>query len=97
MRTKLDFRNEINTIYQDCKDKLKSFSDEVQSLEDLGKFYDKSLQEFYKFMPYYSFYIYKDLSYEDCLELNGYGLEKSGDLHKYYSYLYKEKCNEFNN
>ena len=57
MRTKLDFRNEINTIYQDCKDKLKSFSDEVQSLEDLGKFYDKSLQEFYKFMPYY-FFIY---------------------------------------
>lgn len=96
MKTVEIFINEINELFKDCKNKIIEYSIEIKNEKGLQEFYNKSLFEFYRLMPYYSFYIYfENLSYEDSLEVNNYGLTKSKELHDLYSQIFLQKRREF--
>ncbi len=96
MKTVEIFINEINELYKDCENRIIEYSIEIDNEKSLQEFYDKSLSEFYRLIPYYSFYIYfEHLSYEDSLEVNSYGMTKSRELHNLYSQIFLQKRKEF--
>ncbi|MCT4142046.1 hypothetical protein HZP65_15020 [Elizabethkingia anophelis] len=92
MKNKIEWIAEIDAMYNDCKKNIESYAINVNTMEELSIFYDKSLKEFYTFMPYYSFniYIQDKLDYLMILELNQYGLNKSVELHNLYTGLFKK-------
>lgn len=98
MKTKKDFEVEIEKAYEQCRMNIINVSKNVESEGDLNIFCNDSMKEFYAFMPYYSFNIYlSELSYEDSLEMNGYGLQKSKELHDLYTELFLAKRRGFDN
>lgn len=98
MKTKKDFEIEIEKAYEQCRMNIINASKNVKKEDDLTIFYNDSMQEFYSFMPYYSFYIYlSELSYKDSLEVNGYGLQKSKELHDLYTELFLARKRMFDN
>lgn len=98
MKIKADFENEIEKVFEQCRMNIINASRNVEKEDDLTIFYNDSMKEFYAFMPYYSFYIYlSELSYEDSLEMNGYGLQKSKELHDLYTELFLKKRRAFDN
>ncbi|MCT3979666.1 hypothetical protein HZQ31_03710 [Elizabethkingia anophelis] len=92
MKNKMEWIAEIDAMYDGCKKNIESYAINVNTMEELSIFYDKSLKEFYTFMPYYSFniYIQNKLDYLTVLELNQHGLNKSLELHTIYTELYKK-------
>ncbi|UKB82102.1 hypothetical protein LF887_13910 [Chryseobacterium sp. MEBOG06] len=98
MKTKKDFEIEIEKAYEKCRMNIINASKNIKKEDDLIIFYNNSMQELYSFMPYYSFYIYlSELSYEDSLEVNGYGLLKSKELHDLYTELFLTRRRVFDN
>lgn len=94
MKTKADFIQEIKVLAKNTEANIKNFSTKVVDEQTLHQFYDRCLEQFYKFMPCYCFMMpFNHLSEVEMLEINQFGLDKSQELHKLYSRIYVEKRN----
>ena len=94
MKTKEDFIQEIKVLAINTEANIRNFSTKVVDAQTLHQFYDRCLEQFYKFMPCYCFMLpFHHLSEEEMFEINQFGLDKSDELHKLYSRIYVEKRN----
>lgn len=90
MQSKFDYLKEIDEKFLEIKRNIFSYSESVTSIEELHSFYDNCLNEFYKFMPYYTFKLAQNLSDDDFLYVNQCALDKSNELHLIYTKLFNE-------
>lgn len=91
MKSKNDYINLIDEKFEQIKQKILLYSQNISTDGDLHDFYDNCLNEFYSFMPFYSFKLANDLCYSQFLEVNQYALQKSNELHGLYTRLFNEK------
>lgn len=92
MKTKEDFIQDIEVLAINTEANIKHFSTLVVDAQTLHQFYDRCLEQFYRFMPCYCFMLpFNHLSEKEMLEINQYGLDKSRELHEIYSRIYTQK------
>lgn len=90
MHSKYDYLKIIDEKFLEIQEKIISYSESVTNIDELHNFYDNCLLEFYKFMPYYTFKLARNLNDEDFLSVNQYALDKSNKLHLIYTKLFNE-------